>query len=244
MSYESVLKQVIEAIAKRDIAQAESVIKAHPMTEKHPLLYRAHYAVMSHPGSTMHDPEKALKLLKEMTGTFTDAWPCVELARVLIHHRKSSDDIDQAEDLLNKHREKDLSAKYWLAEIYSRGLNSDQKGSPVFDLKEAMILYHEIYTHAQGLLRNTAIERYCEVAISMGNLGAAKETEVFGLLNTLNEEKPGSADALLGKLMIKKIKDITLSPHFQNRFKNDSIVLQKSREHSIDVILEMFGTLQ
>lgn len=236
MSYDVLFKKVAEAISKRDITQAERLVSENPLTEKNPLLYRAHYMVLSLPNSTMSDMPKARALLREMADSFTDAWPSVELARVLISERKDLADVDQAEDLLNRHREKDIMAKYWLAEIYSKGLNSDSKGKPVFDLKEAITLYKEIMPLSSGRLKSIAVERYCQVAMELGNLSGEQEMEIFGLLSQLSRENHLGAKKELGRFMLKQIKEIVLAlPSFADKTES-KIVDNNKCLNAIDTI--------
>lgn len=208
MSNENLVRKVAEAMAHKDIAKAEALVNATPMTEKDPHIYRAHYMVTSNPLSTLYNPEKARQILEDMISTFLDSWSSVELARVLLANRGNADDVTRAEDLLTRHREKDPTAKYWLAEIYSKGLNIDSKGAPIFDLKEALILYRDIFTKSTGKMKLTAMERYCKVSIDMGNLSPETEIQIYGYLQALILEDFTGAKRVFSQFLMLKLNDV------------------------------------
>lgn len=204
MNYEMLFRQVSDALSKREFSRAEELVRTHPMTEKNPILHRSHYMVYSSQGSVLFNSNMARQILEGMVNTFTDPWSKTELARVLITSQGTLDDINRAEDLLNSVRDKDAMAKYYLAEIYSKGLNHDANG-PIFDYKEAMLLYKEIFTINTGRIKNIAVERYCRIAIQLGNRPADVDLEVFSLLHSLIAENHVGANRLLCQFLVSRL---------------------------------------
>lgn len=233
MNNDILLRQISELLAKRDFARAELLIKSKALNEKDPALYRAHYLMLSTPGSTLFDPAQARVTLEDMVNTFSDPWSHIELARSIITTTQDNEEISRAEDLLTRVREKELMAKYYLAEIYSKGINTDSNG-PIFDFKEAMLLYKEIFTTGTGRIRNLSIERYCRIAINLGDMTKEKEANVFVMLQDLVEQQHQGASQLLGSFLSKKIAHLmTISIE---QVKNDELATDQDYERAKEAI--------
>lgn len=204
MSREALLKTLSDAISKKDFLTAQGVIRKHPLTEKDPYLYKAHYIWVTNPGSPDYDIKKGIQILESMIDTFSDAWSSIELAKVLLTNYSDGESVSKAEDLLTQFREKDLTAKYYLAEIFANGLNSDSNG-PIFDKEEALVLYGEIFELSSGKLKQLSAEKYCKLASGLIDLPRERVLKMYNMCQYLLDEGNPLANGLFGSVLIKQV---------------------------------------
>lgn len=204
MSYEAIMKKVSDALFKRDFFSAQELIRKNPLIKKDPHLYKAHYIWVTNINSPEYDIKKGMQILENMIDTFSDPWSSIELAKVLITNFSDGESVSKAEDLLTQFREKDLTAKYYLAEILANGLNSDSNG-PIFDKDEALALYGEIFEMSGGKLKQLSAEKYCRLASSLDEVSNDRVFKMYAMCKYLQDEESPIANELLGRVLIKQI---------------------------------------
>lgn len=186
-SYKGVYDRAVSLINKGEFTQGYELVKEFSEV-RNILLYRVFYMLFSNKKSPVYSPNDAKQRIDGLV-KFGDNWGAAEKGRCLLHGVFYKKSVVEAEDLLVKAGEEQLTALYFRAEIHFKGLHVNASGEQVFDLEEAEILYRQVIskTKDKGLLSKSKLN-LCKLLMQSSEMTQSSLIEVYSLLLSLRSQ--------------------------------------------------------
>ena len=239
---ESIFNGVVAAIQSADFSKAIKIVSPQK-DSKDPNILRALYLIYGGKGSPYFDSKLAARQLDELDSQL-DSWGAAEKGRCLLYGELYEKDTFAAEDTFTKIITKSVKAKFYLAKIYSEGLNVID-GNKVFDLEEAAALYLDV-SKSDSSYNSRSLLEYCKIEMARADLSTEGKVDIFGKLSTLlDSNKKIAIDSYTSFLINELGKVIGISFNDANSpdSMHEQIIFEKEHRKCISSVNDLASCL-
>jgi hypothetical protein len=248
---EGLFRKVSELVSNKNYTQAKNILGGLEGS-RDPYVQRAWYVYYKSTDNAERSDVKATKALNFLE-SIGDTFGVTEKAICLLYGKYFKQNTYQAETLLLKTYKKDERAKYYLAQIHSKGLHVFQK-ERVKDLDYALRLYKSIIDSGKNELYKVLSEyEYVNILFSDGNgmeVHNEDKVEIYRILlknsSKTNPIKRNDFLWLFCQFLSKEMKFVVDSTYEENDGMSVAIKIKntKDKTHALNSLNELIRNIR